>query len=246
MHWSILCIRGYSTPCGCCVAAAASVLPRLGASVPRLRSRAMTDTTESLPSQNEGWNFVPPSDLSSATSLLVSVILATRCDFNLHPNREEKPVLWPDSGSCLCLKNHDRCINLKTHPSSLLKDWLASGWPCGGTQAPRCGQLPWSDHWLWSRRCKGSQRRGQVGDGGGVAVHWAQLCCRPAGKALFIPDLSNRAIENEYKVLLHFCERWGFRLDWAQRWDVTEVFLKKKRKNGTELALKGCVENPVG
>lgn len=176
MHWSILCICGYSTPCGCCVVAAASMLPWPGVWVPHLRSRAMTDTTESLPSQNEGWNFIPPSDFSSATSLLDSVILATRCNFNLHPNRGEKPVLWPDSGSCLCLKNHYRCINLKIHPSSLLKDRLASGWPCGGTQAPHHGQLLWSDQRLRSRACKDSQRRGQVGDvGDGCALGSAVL-----------------------------------------------------------------------
>lgn len=99
--------------------------PLLGSPVPGLRSRAMTDITESLPWQKEGWNLLPPLDLSSAISSLVLATLATCCDLNLRPNIGEKPIPWANLESCT--SSHGHCTNSRTCPLSLLKDPLTSG-----------------------------------------------------------------------------------------------------------------------
>lgn len=100
MFLSSSCSCGYSAPCLCCVAAATSVLPLPAVSVPRLRSRAMIDTIESLPLQKESLNLAPPLDLSGTISLPLSVILATRCNLNLRPNVREEPFPSSNSESC--------------------------------------------------------------------------------------------------------------------------------------------------
>lgn len=113
------------SPCAAWWVAAAPLSPLLQGPVPGLRSRAMTIITVRLPWQKEGWNLVPPLDVSSAISFLVLATLATCCDLNLCPNIGENPIPWANSESCT--SNHGHCTNPSTCPLSLLKDLLTSG-----------------------------------------------------------------------------------------------------------------------
>jgi len=102
-----------------------------------------------------------------------------------------------------------------TCPLSLLKDALVSG---DGEVGHKPLAVASCHEWNKERPVPAATEVQGLAEGNvGFGVDGAWLCHQAAGKAFFIPGLSNQATENERKIPLHFRKCCGFRLGWAHR-----------------------------